>query len=315
MNEQSTEFKFGFKPSPNVFTTLHFETYANVSVLPAPADKWRISHTPTAWPMYKNDQYGCCTVAMIAHLLQAWALDTGQSDYVVTDELIMAMYWAIGNLEHPNQPNTDQGLMLIDVYRWMRKMGLGSKKILAFVKVKPENVQLAAGLFDGVGLGFQCQQNVIADFNAGRPWTPGTMTSEGHAVPIIEYDSQYLNMVTWAKEQKGTYPWAQRNVFEYWAAIPEDFQQKVPSGFDIEALWADLGQIDTSDSPTPDPLPPMPTPPPNPTPDDLATLAALIQRNGLNWALAVLLGSVKGVQVDFTKAPSWPLAIQPPGGN
>jgi hypothetical protein len=307
------QLRFGRKPEKTdpMFRTLRFENYANRSVLPAPADKWRISKTPSSWPMYLNNQLGCCTFAMIAHFLQAWSLDTDQAQFNVTDNDVLNAYMAVGNQEHPNQPNTDQGCYLLDVYNYMRKIGMAGKKILAFVKVLPMDVQLAAGLFDGVGVGFQCQQNVITDFNNHQPWTPGTLTQEGHAVPIIEYDSTYLKMVSWAAEQEGTYAWAQECVDEYWVAVPDDFEKKVPSGFDLEHLWADLGQVSTPDSPQPGPF--TPTPVPQPTPSNWYN--RLPTQDELNKVILQVMGPIQEIDLKFAKGAVWPEVIVAPPGD
>jgi C1A family cysteine protease len=69
------------------------------------------------------------------------------------------------------------------------------------------HVQQAIHLSGGVYLGFQVQENCIQEFDAGKPWTPGTLTADGHAVFAVGYDQDGVTVLTWGNIQQGTWAW------------------------------------------------------------------------------------------------------------
>jgi len=119
-------------------------------------------------------------------------------------------------------------------------------KILAFAKVDPKNhthVQQAIQLFGGVYLGFQVQQNCVSDFNAHKPWTPGPLTNDGHAVYAASYDTNGVTVLTWGNTQQGTWAWWDECVDEAYAIIPPEALVKGFSGFNLAQLKQDLGDV------------------------------------------------------------------------
>jgi hypothetical protein len=68
----------------------------------------------------------------------------------------------------------------------------------------------------------------------------------GHGVPLLGFQPHWLNLITWAKDQRGTDNWWWGLGLEAWCVISEDFvtdQKPAPNGFDMQALVADLAKV------------------------------------------------------------------------
>ena len=130
---------------------------------------------------------------------------------------------------------------------YWRKHAVNGDKILAFARIDPKNhmhVQQAIQLFGGVYLGFQCQQNCIEDFHAKKPWTPGALTHEGHAVYAVGYDPGLVTVLTWGNTQQGTWAWWDECVDEAYAILPpEATNPRFAPGFNMTQLQADLDAV------------------------------------------------------------------------
>jgi hypothetical protein len=105
-------------------------------------------------------------------------------------------------------------------------------------------IQQAIHLFGGVYLGFQVQQNCEQDFEAGKPWTPGPLTNDGHAVFAVGYDPNGVTVLTWGKSQQGTWTWWDECVDEAYAILPTEAKDPdFAPGFNIAQLQADLAAV------------------------------------------------------------------------
>ena len=104
----------------------------------------------------------------------------------------------------------DSGMNELDVLGyWRQHLGAGDK-IINFAKIDPKNhmhVQQDTYLFGGVYLGFQVQKNCEKEFDAHKPWTPGPLTNDGHAVYAVAYDQSGVTVLTWGNTQRATWAW------------------------------------------------------------------------------------------------------------
>lgn len=122
------------------------------------------------------------------------------------------------------------------------------EKLVRFpIKCDPKNhthVQQAIQLFGGVYIGFQVQQNCLADFDARRPWTPGPLLQEGHAVFAVGYDANGVTVLSWGNTQQGTWAWWDECVDEAYAILPpQAMKPGFTPGFDGPQLKADLQEV------------------------------------------------------------------------
>lgn len=239
--------KFGKLAPKHDDRTLLFKDYA--SALPAPPvalsntarvyQAVGVSDPAAVFPMDGNDQYGCCTMAEAAHLRTAWSAFIGKHVITAAADVVKEYLKLSGG--------QDTGLVVLDVLNAWHKAGFFGEKILAFVKLDHKNhvhVRQAMQYFGGVYSGFQVQANCMKDFDAGKTWTPGKLTNDGHAVPALDYDPHTVSVLTWAAVQKGTWAWWDKCVDEAYAIIPKEAKTKgFALGFDFAQLEADLAAI------------------------------------------------------------------------
>ncbi len=192
-----------------------------------------------------NDQYGDCTMAAAAHMIQSWNAQTGVHLPVPTDADVIAQYL---KLTH----GRDTGLVESRVLRgWMRN-GLWGNRIAAYAPVNPhslESIKQAVAYFGGVYVGIQVPKNAQTQFADNQPWTldPGWQQQPiegGHAIPILGYDNQGMYCVTWGEVQKMTWDWWSVYGDEAWVVLSEEYEDVVAvNGIDIARLKADLNGI------------------------------------------------------------------------
>ena len=144
-------------------------------------------------------------------------------------------------------PGVDSGLNELDVLNYWRSHAVSNDKILAYIAVDPKNhthVQQAIQLFGGVYLGFQVPHNCLDEFNARKPWTPGPLTNDGHAVFAYGYDQSFVNVLTWGNTQPGTWAWWDECVDEAYAILPpEAANPGFAPGFNVTQLKQDLEAV------------------------------------------------------------------------
>ena len=186
-----------------------------------------------------NDKYGDCTIAALAHAETTYRGLIGKHK-VMAEKSVEKIYFQLTG-------GIDSGLAELDVLNYWRQNKVSGDEILAYVSLDTKNhthLKQAIQMFGGVYLGFQCQQNCEEEFNAGKPWTPGKLTKDGHAVYAVGYDEKMLTVLTWGNIQKATYAWWDECVDEAYAILPP--QAKDPDfapGFDIAQLQSDLADV------------------------------------------------------------------------
>jgi hypothetical protein len=141
----------------------------------------------------------------------------------------------------------DSGLAELNVLNYWLQHKVSGDRILADVSVDPKNhvhVQQAAHIFGSVCLGFQVQAKCLQEFDDHKPWTPGRLTKDGHAVLAVGYDQQGLAMLTWGSSQEGTWAWWDECVDEVYAIVPPEAKDPdFAPGFDVQQLLADLNDV------------------------------------------------------------------------
>lgn len=243
-----TQLRFGKHAPKNDYRTLRLKNYLKSS-LPAPPPahdalaqvyaKLKVSDPAKLFPMDGNDQYGDCTIAALAHASTVYNGLTGKKKIMAAPAVTKLYFHLTGG--------TDSGLNELDVLNyWQSNMAAG-EKILAYAKIDVTNqthVQQAIQLFGGVYLGFHVQVNAIKDFQAKKPWTPGTLTNDGHAVYATSYDKNGVTVLTWGSTQLATWGWWSECVDEAYAILPPQAKASdFNPGFDFAALQSDLGQV------------------------------------------------------------------------
>jgi hypothetical protein len=186
-----------------------------------------------------NDTLGDCTIAALAHAVTTYEALIGKKK-IMTKQAVVKLYLHLSG-------GVDSGLNELDVLNYWRKHTASGDKILGFASIDVKNqthIKQAIQLFGGVYLGFQVQENCIEEFNARTPWTPGKLTTDGHAVYAVSYDNTGVTVLTWGNTQKATWGWWNECVDEAYAILPPEAKSgDFAPGFNFAQLKADIGDV------------------------------------------------------------------------
>lgn len=240
--------------------TLRFATYRTPQ-LPRPptAVDWTRPVGDT-WPMYRNNELGCCVIASAAHTELCWLMNTGTGGDVPTDDDVLAGYEQVGGYV-PGRDDTDGGCVMLDAANWWRRVGLGGHRIGAYVKVDhadTRQVRQSIALFGVCWVGLDLPLTAKLQIREGRAWTvpsgsgkrshngtPGSWG--GHAVALVGYDLRGPVAVTWGREQHMTWHFLRTYGAEAYTMVGPEWIEpssgRSPSGFNAEALRDDLTAI------------------------------------------------------------------------
>lgn len=243
-----TSYRFG-KHAPKVdYRTLRLRNYLSPS-LPAPApsfdvlatvyDRLNLSDPTKLFPMDGNDTLGDCTIAALGHA------DTVFNGLIAKKKILSKQ--AVVKLYMSLTGGIDSGLNELDVLNRWQSQPVDGDKILAFATIDVKNhahIQQAIAMFGGMYLGFQVQANAVQDFDARKPWTPGPLTNDGHAVFAVAYDVNGVTVLTWGNTQKATWAWWDECVDEAYAILPSQAKTTgFAPGFNFAQLQADLADV------------------------------------------------------------------------
>jgi hypothetical protein len=240
--------RFGKHPPKHDYRTLRFKSYLTPEIGPPPASdnvltrvyaNLKVSDPKVLFPMDGNDTLGDCTIAALAHAETTYRGVVGKK-LIMSAQAVKKLYWHLTG-------GVDSGLNELDVLSYWRQHAVSGDEIITYASIDPKNhthIEQAIHLFGGVYLGFQVQQNCIEDFNAHKPWTPGRLTNDGHAVFAVAYDNKGVTVLTWGDTQEGTWAWWDECVDEAYAILPPEAKDpKFAPGFNIAQLQADLADV------------------------------------------------------------------------
>jgi|SRR5215469_14797065 len=245
------EYRFGKLPAKLDYRTLRFKDYVTPQLAPPPPTfnvltrvyvNLKTNDPTTLFPMDGNDTLSDCTIAALAHATTTFNGLLGTKNIMARTDVVKLYTQLTGG--------QDSGLPELDVLNYWRKHSVDSEKILAYVAIDPKNhtnIQQAIRLFGGVYLGFQVQQDCQKDFQARKPWSPGTLTRDGHAVVAIAYDETGVTVLTWGNTQQATWAWWDECVDEAYALLPQQAKDpKFAPGFNCAQLQKDLATVATN---------------------------------------------------------------------
>jgi len=234
--------KYGKNPARKLFGVAEMEAYHS-GRLPAPPATLMYANTipQTGWGMMDNDRLGCCTISGVGHLIMAYNAETGKSDHVPTDPEVSDTYFSLTG-------GADSGLVEADVMQKWATDGLFGSKILAYNQLQTNLLALHTGIYSygALYLGIEVPESMQTDFADGTPivYHPGSPIEGGHCVIAVGYDQHYLDIVTWGKRVRMSYPFLAHYLTEAWVTIPDAFAAEghgpIPS-IDVNTLRQDLG--------------------------------------------------------------------------
>jgi hypothetical protein len=207
-----------------------------------------------SWPMFCNDTLGCCTIAGLGHMFNAWTAYAAGTELQIADAEILRAYSAVGgydpNAGPPGDNPTDQGCQMQDVLAYAKKHGIADAtgkmhKVAGFAAFgNPVDEMLLGQVLDVFGTvytGFNVQQAIEEQFSEGKPWTyhPGEPYVGGHCVVLQKRDpvkqkAGFLNYVTWGAMTEATAGWLTHTVEECWAVVTQDWL--TANGTSIEGM-------------------------------------------------------------------------------
>jgi hypothetical protein len=242
-------YRFGKLPATADYRTLRFATYAAnlpppppaVDLLGVVAGKLPSATIADLYPMDGNDRWGDCTLAAVCHLITLYRGFLGQKR-IPSAAMCEKLYFKLTG-------GADSGLDMLTVLNYWRQhpIEVPTEKLQAFVRINPHNhdhVKQAIALALPVYIGFQVQQAADADFEAGRPWTPGPLLNAGHCVAGVGYDPNTIEVLTWGGRQLGTWAWWDECVDECYALLPSEAKHAgYAPGFDFAKLQTDLAAV------------------------------------------------------------------------
>jgi hypothetical protein len=241
-------YRFGKHPPKIDYRTLRFGNYLKPSIAAPPASdnvltrvyqKLKTKDPNKLFPMDGNDTYGDCTIAALAHAITVYRGLLGKKKIMAAQDVVKLYLHLTGGI--------DRGLNELDVLNDWRQNKVSGDEILAYAAISPKNhthVEQAIHLFGGVYLGFQVQKNCIQEFEARQPWTPGPLTTDGHAVFAVAYDRNGVTVLTWGNTQLATWTWWDECVDEAYAILsPEAKKSGFTPGFNFAQLQSDLTAV------------------------------------------------------------------------
>jgi hypothetical protein len=234
------------KLAPQFPTALkELRSYTTEPLPAAPATVDYATNVST-FPMDGNDQYGDCTMAAAAHLIQSWNAQVDVTMPVPTPTQVVAEYLKLSG-------GADTGLVESQVLKTWMSSGLWTNKIAGYAAVNVhslDSLKQAIAYFGGVYVGIQVPTNAMNQFQAGQPWTLVTDWQNqgiegGHAIPILGYDDQWMYCITWGSVQPMAWDWWSAYGDEAWVVLSEEYENAghPVDGIDLAALQADLANI------------------------------------------------------------------------
>ena len=215
--------------------------------LPPPPPSLNWADGVTNFGMMLNDSLGDCTIAGCGHAIQIASLNS-DNEITVADSDILAAYEAWCGYD-PNNPDSDQGGVEVDVLNNWRKSGLAGHTLTAYADPSPgdpmhvkQAVMLFGGVYIGLGLPLTAQNqdiwDVVPDAGDGSdaPYSWG-----GHCVYCVGYDANYITCITWSQLLKMTWAFWAKYCDESHALLMGD--AKPPAGVDVATWQADLAAV------------------------------------------------------------------------
>jgi hypothetical protein len=234
----------GKEPAKTDVRTLAFARYVDRARLPSPPATLSLTEHVAEWPMYANDEYGDCTCAAAAHMIEAWTADASGAPVEIPVEAVLKGYDDVKIGTGP-----DAGAVELDVLNYWRRTGFGGHQISGFAKVPTYDrdlVRAAAWLFGGLYIGVQlplsAQGATTWDWSGGLSGDDEPGSWGGHAVDVVAYDDAGVTVVTWGALLNATWEFWDHYCDEAYAILAPDFfdGRQTPDGFDWATMEADL---------------------------------------------------------------------------
>lgn len=243
-----TQVKLGKHPPRHDVRTLKLSSYLMPGELPPVPDSQDWGKAVPQWPMYGNDRIGDCGLAGPGHAIQVFHFNAGRP-WTPPEADIIKAYSDVSGYD-PKTGKNDNGVNLLDVMNYWRKVGIAQNFIGAFVKVNPGDIRevktalyLFGGLIAGIALPLTAKNQEVWDVvGMGGNATPNSWG--GHCVLFSKYAP--WGAVTWGYVQPFTEAFMTHYCDELYAVAAKGWVMdtgKAPSGVAWRDLLADLQRV------------------------------------------------------------------------
>ena len=215
---------------------------------PPPAADW--TKGITSWGMMRNDTLGDCTIAGVAHAIQIWSANTGNT--ITVPDATVESYYEKWDGYVPGNPNTDNGGVELDVLNDWQKQGFAGNVLLAFADPKYSNlveirqsIALFGGVYIGLALPISAQKQDVWDVAPTGGASARKGSWGGHCVFVPKYDQHGFTCITWGSVKTMTIAFWKKYCDEAHTLLGQDWlsAKGAPSGFNQAQLLADLKAI------------------------------------------------------------------------
>lgn len=228
---------------------------------PASADYYS---AVTSIGMHLNSEWGCCTIAADANIVEQQTAYGQGTEVTVPDADVLTGYEVVGHFDPaaggPGENPTDRGALVPDALAYLQKTGLAGHKIAYYGQVNPWSVgeiQLAIAEFGAVSTGVRLPQSAMSQFEAGAPdgesYPVWSVTADdggiagGHCVLLAGYDAAGFYLFTWGAVVHATYAWWSKYGMEAWPVISADWVNAAtgrdPEGVDKDELGRQFAAV------------------------------------------------------------------------
>jgi hypothetical protein len=196
-----------------------------------------------------NDHAGDCVVAAMGHVIEMWmSLASGQQQ-IITDAGIIQAYSDITGYD-PATGSSDSGMQIPDGLGYWFSHGVSGHRLTRYVRIFPQltrDIKLSIACFGACIVAMNVNAQILDAFRNGSDWIDSYGSADdGHCVPLIAYDSTYLECVTWGRVQRMNWAFFGNYVDEAYVPLgPEWFRADgvSPSGYTAGGLSTLLTNI------------------------------------------------------------------------
>lgn len=243
-------FKLGKLPAIKNSVSFRLRDYLSLSKLPTAPKSAGHKNLVTEHNMFGNDTVGDCTCADVGHTTIYWNKEADKK-VDVTTENVLALYSDITGY-NPDDPSTDQGADMATVAKYQQKTGFVDAKgevhkIAAYLSITPgnfEELRQSIYLFGACSIGWELPESAQTQFTDGKPWSvvKSSQIDGGHDTVAVDYDGDYLYVITWGKVQRVEWTFVSKYMDEGIVKFSEEMLQDGESleGFNAAQLQTDL---------------------------------------------------------------------------
>jgi len=233
--------KLGRLPYRHDARTVRLVDYTTAALPPPPPS--RLWQTPVRhWGMAGNDEYGDCVFATAAHAILSWRANASQNAAPIADRAVIQLARRWGGLD---------GYNILDRNKRWRKEEMWANRLGGFAGLVPENIDLVKSVINEFG---------VADVGLNLPdawlteddWIHGVgpryrpNRNNGHSVPLVGYDAEWLYAVSWDAIHRIEIRAFPPACDEAYALFDRGWLMaggSAPPGFDVGRLEADIAAL------------------------------------------------------------------------